>query len=274
MRVLALTIALGALLESQGFVNVGVAPARVGSSLGAAEEPSREDLIKAVASLTTQVEQLSAMVRTMVRDREIGAGKTVLNGHKPGKAATPAASPVKEVENELVPVDEARQRIQQWSQNVGGGMPAFHPTAPAQAYNAPVALTAQPVAAAPAPSFDIAAISAPAVAAPPVQAEPQDTSGSGYAIKLEWEGSSYEFNCDADTTVLEAAMEQDIDLPHSCMSGSCLTCPGIITSGTVDQSDGILEEDQLAKGLMLTCVSYPTSNLGIKIIHESEIDDV
>jgi ferredoxin len=55
------------------------------------------------------------------------------------------------------------------------------------------------------------------------------------------------------------------------MSGSCLTCPGIIRSGSVDQSDGILEPEQLAKGYMLTCVSYPKSDLEVEIIHEDDL---
>lgn len=63
-------------------------------------------------------------------------------------------------------------------------------------------------------------------------------------MKIEFEGAIHEVTCDADTTVLEAAMDAGLDLPHSCMSGSCLTCPGKLVSGSVDQSEGVLEEDQ------------------------------
>lgn len=44
--------------------------------------------------------------------------------------------------------------------------------------------------------------------------------------------------------MLDAAMEAGLELPHSCMSGSCLTCPGKLKSGKVDQSEGVLEEEQ------------------------------
>ncbi|CAM9810076.1 unnamed protein product, partial [Choristocarpus tenellus] len=50
--------------------------------------------------------------------------------------------------------------------------------------------------------------------------------------------------CDAETTLLEAAMDAGVELPSSCMSGSCLTCPGKLVSGRVDQSEGVLEEEQ------------------------------
>ena len=63
-------------------------------------------------------------------------------------------------------------------------------------------------------------------------------------MKIEWEGAIHEVTCDAETTVLEAAMDAGLELPHSCMSGSCLTCPGKLVSGSVDQSEGVLEDDQ------------------------------
>lgn len=63
-------------------------------------------------------------------------------------------------------------------------------------------------------------------------------------IKIEWDGAIHEVTCDAETTVLDAAMEAGIELPHSCMSGSCLTCPAKLKSGKVDQSEGVLEEEQ------------------------------
>lgn len=63
-------------------------------------------------------------------------------------------------------------------------------------------------------------------------------------VKIEWDGAIHDVTCDADTTVLDAAMDAGLELPHSCMSGSCLTCPGKLVSGTVDQSEGVLEDDQ------------------------------
>lgn len=65
-----------------------------------------------------------------------------------------------------------------------------------------------------------------------------------WKVKIEWDGAVHDITCDAETTVLEAAMDNGIELPHSCMSGSCLTCPGKIVSGSVDQSEGVLEDDQ------------------------------
>ncbi len=67
----------------------------------------------------------------------------------------------------------------------------------------------------------------------------EEENADGFDIKLHWSGQDYSFSCPEDKTILEAAIDNDLDLPHSCMSGSCLTCPGRIKSGTVDQSDGM-----------------------------------
>ena len=61
-------------------------------------------------------------------------------------------------------------------------------------------------------------------------------------------------------TVLDIAIENDIDAPYSCRGGACATCIGKLKSGTVElEQNYILTDSEIEEGLILTCQAYPTS---------------
>jgi ferredoxin len=77
-------------------------------------------------------------------------------------------------------------------------------------------------------------------------------------------------DCPDDKFILEAAEENNVELPYSCRAGSCSTCLGKVIKGSIDQPDQtFLDEDQMSSGFVLTCVAYPTANTTIET-HEEE----
>ncbi|WP_162052753.1 FAD-binding oxidoreductase [Pontibacter pamirensis] len=86
-------------------------------------------------------------------------------------------------------------------------------------------------------------------------------------ITIIYEGAEYAVKVEPDQTILEAALEQDIDLPYSCQAGLCTACRGKCLSGKVhlEESDG-LSDAEIEEGYVLNCVGHPvTSNVIIEI---------
>lgn len=94
-----------------------------------------------------------------------------------------------------------------------------------------------------------------------VTMEEEDDTLKTREITLFYEGTEYKLSVKPHETVLEAALNMDIDLPYSCQAGMCTACLGRCTSGKVhlDEEDA-LSEAELNEGFILTCVSRPMSD--------------
>ncbi|QDA61404.1 ferredoxin--NADP reductase [Hymenobacter jejuensis] len=86
-------------------------------------------------------------------------------------------------------------------------------------------------------------------------------------VTINYEGSEYEVSVEPSQTILEAALDQDIDLPYSCQAGLCTACRGKCLSGKVhlDEREG-LSDSEMKQGYVLLCVGHPlTSDVVLEI---------
>jgi ring-1,2-phenylacetyl-CoA epoxidase subunit PaaE len=86
-------------------------------------------------------------------------------------------------------------------------------------------------------------------------------------VKVIYDGDEYNFIVPPEKTILEAALDLDIDLPYSCQSGLCTACRGKCLSGKIKMvEDEGLSEREKKEGYVLLCVGHPlTKDVVIEI---------
>jgi len=97
-------------------------------------------------------------------------------------------------------------------------------------------------------------------AAKPAELNPEQVSSGTTNITITVDDETTTFEMSQKQTILEAALDEDLDAPYSCQGGICSSCLARITEGEASmRQNNILTESEVAEGLILTCQAHPTT---------------
>jgi ring-1,2-phenylacetyl-CoA epoxidase subunit PaaE len=99
--------------------------------------------------------------------------------------------------------------------------------------------------------------------------EPPDKES--HFVTIHHKESTYHFPVQYPQTILSAAKKEGILLPYSCEVGRCGNCVARCKKGSVWMSyNEVLTDNELLKGLTLTCVGYPVGGDAVLEIGKAE----
>lgn len=94
-------------------------------------------------------------------------------------------------------------------------------------------------------------------------------NGKSAAVEVHLSGETIQLSIPADQTILEGLIAHGANPPYSCLEGNCMACVAKVRSGRVVQRDpGILLDENIAQGEVLTCQARPAANQ-VKIDYDS-----
>lgn len=91
--------------------------------------------------------------------------------------------------------------------------------------------------------------------------EANDFNGDAQ-ITVIYDDEEFDFTLNSKgDSILEAAIEEGVDVPFSCKGAVCCTCKAKVTEGkAVMKANYALTDDEVAQGFILTCTSHPVTS--------------
>ncbi|MBM78923.1 MAG: flavodoxin reductase [Crocinitomicaceae bacterium] len=94
----------------------------------------------------------------------------------------------------------------------------------------------------------------------PVEVEDDFDGDSMVTVICDDEEVEFELSMDGDT-ILDAAMDEDLDVPFSCKGAVCCTCKAKVVEGKVIMdANYALSEQEVEDGYVLACQAHPASS--------------
>jgi ring-1,2-phenylacetyl-CoA epoxidase subunit PaaE len=85
-------------------------------------------------------------------------------------------------------------------------------------------------------------------------------------VTLHEGNRTHQFTVAYPVTILQAALDKHINLSYSCRAGKCSACAATCLQGKIKMSyNEVLTEQDLAQGLVLTCVGYAETDVELRV---------
>ena len=95
----------------------------------------------------------------------------------------------------------------------------------------------------------------------PVTITPPPVVAQDRTVLIRFKNREVEIQVPAYKSILQAALDEGVNLPYSCRGGRCSTCAARCRSGSVHMTiNDVLTARDLADGWVLTCTGYPESD--------------
>jgi len=80
-------------------------------------------------------------------------------------------------------------------------------------------------------------------------------------IRIRFKNETHDLVVGENQSILQAALQNNIQLPYSCRVGDCSSCAAICKSGKVEMiKNDVLTDADLAAGWILTCTGHPLTD--------------
>ena len=77
------------------------------------------------------------------------------------------------------------------------------------------------------------------------------------SIRINFNGEQHNIVAGENQSILQAALQNNINLPYSCRSGICSACVAFCKTGKVEMAKNeVLTDEDIAKGWILTCTGH------------------
>lgn len=95
--------------------------------------------------------------------------------------------------------------------------------------------------------------------------------------KISNRSNQTRFQCEANETILQAALRNGHLYPYGCQSGACGACKSKVVSGTVKhrtRDSEVLSDVELAEGWCLTCQAVPLEDIEIEVKEIARVKEI